>query len=61
MYLTEELTMIAEEWDKMTMSLPTDHNLVRFSIANYRMLSIGKGWWAMPTVLLTDMDFLTTM
>lgn len=60
-YLTEALAVTAEEWDKTTMGFPTDHNLVRFSIANYGTPNIGKGRWAIPTMLLTDEIFLSTM
>lgn len=60
-YVTRPLLPAAADWGIAPPGLPTDHQMVSFSLANYHAPVVGKGRWALPPSLLDDAPFVKIM
>ncbi len=60
-YVSGRLRNDAVDWGHKESGLDTDHKLATVSLANRRAPFMGKGRWAMPTHLLTDLPMTQMM
>ncbi|EIW62622.1 DNase I-like protein, partial [Trametes versicolor FP-101664 SS1] len=60
-YISGRLRGDSADWRHKESGLDTDHKMVTVSLANRRAPFMGKGRWAMPTHLLTDLPTIKMM